>query len=310
VGGAITYAVSAFQEESTINAEELEAAQEKAKEVSEKYRGEILQNMSYITDAYTSSRSINGTNEQQRSEMAAYISSEWFKKRDKELWDQYSSEQISSEEYEAKFKNIGLEWQTTLEGIGENTLATAYKNLDKITENIGTKTYGSVEQAVEDIIKNDMNISESDPLFAAIKQGFLSAAYNGVGGGIDKIVTELEQRKTDNPDDAYAYIKAIDSIKSFTGNEASFMDQVGLLDNVDVFNGIMGEHGNDIREALKYGTSNAAVYTIDALEAYKAEKERILSEVEKITDWTTVDMEELTDKQKSWLKKFKTQQQQ
>ena len=134
IGGAITYAVSAFEEDAAISAEELEAAKEKAKEVSEKYRGEILQNMSYITDAYTSSRSINGTNEQQRSEMAAYIGSEWFKKRDQELWDQFSTGKIDAEEYERQFKNIGQEWQTTLEGIGENTLATAYKNLDKINK--------------------------------------------------------------------------------------------------------------------------------------------------------------------------------
>jgi DNA repair exonuclease SbcCD ATPase subunit len=64
----------------------------------------------------------------------------------------------------------------------------------------------------------------------------------------------------------------------------------------------MDSHGSGIQDALKYGTSNATVYTIDALEAYKAEKERILSEVEKITDWTTVDMEELTDKQKELVK--------
>ena len=302
LGGAIAYGVSALEEEATISAEELKAAQEKAKEVSEKYRGEILQNMSYITDAYTSSRSINGTNEQQRSEMAAYIGSEWFKKRDQELWNQFSTGQIDADEYEKQFKNIGQEWQTTLEGIGENTLATAYKNLDKITENIGTKTYDSVEQAIEDIIKNDMGISEDDPLFVAIKKGFLSAAYNGVGGGIDKIVAELEQRKANDSGNENAYDKAIKSIKGYTANQASFVDQVGLLDNVSVFNGVMSNFGDDIKSALSYSNENATLYTIDALERYKAQQEQILADTHNITDWTTVEMDKLTDEQKALVK--------
>jgi hypothetical protein len=41
-----------------------------------------------------------------------------------------------------------------------------------ITENIGDKTYDSVEEAIEQLIKNDMGISASDPLFNAVKAGF------------------------------------------------------------------------------------------------------------------------------------------
>ena len=300
----IEIAGSTAAENAAITEAEFEAAREKIKEIEEKYIGEILQNMSYITDSKTTSRTINGTTEQQRSEMAAYIGSEWLQTRKGEIDSQYYNKQISVEKYEELLRGLGNEWQVVLDDIGESGLAQAYKNLDVITENIGTKTYSSVEKAIEDIIKNNMGISADDPLFDAIKAGFLSAAYNGVGGGIDQIVKELEQRKTNNPDDEYAYSKAISAIKGYTANEASFVDQVGLLDNVDVFNSIMDSHGSGIQDALKYGTSNATVYTIDALEAYKAEKERILSDVEKITDWTTMDMEELTDEQKELVKEI------
>ena len=301
LGGALAIGATAA-ENHAISQEELNLAQEQATKIQEKYRNELLQYMSYITDANLSSRTIKGTSENQRSEMAAFVNSVWLDNREKELLTQLANKDISKKEYEEAYKNLGAEWEVALKDIGENALASGYVGLESITENIGDKTYDSVEEAIEKLIKNDMGISASDPLFKAVKDGFLSAAYNGVGGGIDQIVKELEQRQADNPDDSYAYSKAIRAVKGYTANEASFVDQVGLLDNVDVFNGVMDSHGSGIKDALKYGTSNATVYTIDALEAYKAEKEQILKDVEDITDWTTVDMEELTDEQKELVK--------
>ena len=301
LAGAVTVGATAA-ENNAISQEQLNIAQTKAAEIQEKYRGELLQNMAYITDANLSSRKIDGTTEQQRSEMAAFVNSVWYDNKEKELLGKLAREEISESEYEAAYKNLGNDWEAALNNIGENALAAGYNGLEKVIDNIGYKTYDSVEQAIEQVIKNDMGISENDPLFATIKEGFLSAAYNGVGGGIDKIVADLQKRKEKDPDNAAAYDKAITAVRGYTANQASFFDQVGLLDNVDVFNAVMGSSGDSIKGSLNYSTEDATLNTIDALETYKAQQEQILKDTHNIVDWTTVDMETLTEEQKKLVK--------
>lgn len=301
ISGLFTMGASAA-EKAAISQEQLNMAQEKAGEIQEKYRGELLQYMSYITDAKLSSRTIQGTSENQRSEMAAFVNSVWLGNKEQELLQKLANEEITAKEYEAAYKNLGEDWTKVLDGIGENALASGYKGLEEVIENIGYKTYDSVEQAIEKVIQNDMGISSSDPLFATIKEGFLAAAYNGVGGGIDQIVKDLEKRKSEDTGNTDAYDKAIQSVKGYTANQASFMDQVGLLDNVDVFNAVMGSSGDSIKNALAYSQSNATLGTIDALETYKAQQEQILKDTHNIVDWTTVDMETLTEEQKKLVK--------
>lgn len=300
--GTATAAGATAAESYAISQEQLNIAQNKAAEIQEKYRSELLQNMAYITDANLSSRKINGTTEQQRSEMAAFVNSVWYQNKEQELLGKLARKEISASEYETAYKNLGNDWEAALNDIGENALAAGYNGLEEVIENIGYKTYDTVEQAIEQVIKNDMGISENDPLFTTIKEGFLSAAYNGVGGGIDKIVADLQKRKEKDPNNAAAYDKAIAAVRGYTANQASFFDQVGLLDNVDVFNAVMGSSGDSIKGSLNYSTEDATLNTIDALETYKAQQEQILKDTHNIVDWTTVDMETLTEEQKKLVK--------
>lgn len=300
--GAATAGVATAAESYAVSQEQLNIAQSKAAEIQEKYRSELLQNMAYITDANLSSRKIDGTTEQQRSEMAAFVNSVWFQNKEKELLAKLANKEISTSEYETAYKNLGNDWEAALNDIGENALAAGYNGLEEVIDNIGYKTYDSVEQAIEQVIKNDMGISENDPLFTTIKDGFLSAAYNGVGGGIDKIVADLQKRKEQDPNNTAAYDKAISAVKGYTANQASFFDQVGLLDNVDLFNSVMGDSGFLIKSALSNSQTDATLTTIDALETYKAQQEQILKDTHNIVDWTTVDMETLTEEQKKLVK--------
>ena len=300
--GVAVYGVSEASKEAAVSAEELKKAQEKAAKIQDKYRNEVLQNMSYITDAELSDRNINGTTEQQRSEVAAFIGNKWLAVQERELLAKLATEEITKSEYEEQYKALGTEWEVALQSIGENALAAGYKGLEDIKTNIGDATYATVESAIEKVLKNDMGISETDPLFQSMKQGFMNAAYSGIGGGIDLIIADLEDRKTEDSANAAAYDTAIASLKSYTASEASFLNQTGLLDNVNMFNSVMSSSGGDIRQALSYSQSNAALHTIDALEGYKDQQEQLLKDTGLMVDWTEADMDSLTDAQKELVK--------
>lgn len=302
--GAAIAGTATGMEEAAISAEELQKAQDKATEIQKKYRAEVLQNMGYITDNYLTDRNINGTTETQRSEVAAFLGDKWLGAKEQELLArlQDPEDDFDGKDYEVEYRKLGQQWADILSGFTEGQMANAYTHLENVIEDIGSKSYTTVEEAIIKIIKNDMGISEDDELFQVMKQGFLSAAYNGIGGGIDKIVADLETRKANNPNDADAYTKAINAIKEYTAEQASFVSETGLLDNVDVFNSVMGDSGFLIKSALSNSQTDATLTTIDALETYKAQQEQILKDTHNIVDWTTVDMATLTDEQKKLVK--------
>lgn len=302
--GALIAGAATSMEEAAISAEELQKAQDKATEIQKKYRAEILQNMGYITDNYLTDRKINGTTETQRSEVAAFVGDKWLGAKEQELLARLADpdDDFDGDDYEVEYQKLGQQWADILSGFTEGQMANAYKHLENVIEDIGSKSYTTVEEAITKIIKNDMGISEDDELFQVMKQGFLSAAYNGIGGGIDKIVAELETRKAANPNNADAYTKAINAVKRYSANQASFVSEMGLLDNVDVFNSVMGDSGFLIKSALSNSQTDATLTTIDALETYKAQQEQILKDTHNIIDWTTVDMDTLTEEQKKLVK--------
>ena len=184
-------------------------------------------------------------------------------------------------------------------------LASAYKGLDSIAENIGDKTYGSVEKAIKKIITEDMGISEDDELFKTLQEAFMAAAYSGFSSGIYTVVKELENRKlTDlansGGDETSAeykeieamYDKAINNVKNkMTNNQVSFYDMIGLTDDVGLFNQVVDQYADTINEALSRSNEAAAVQSIAYLESVKTQAEK--------------KMEEITDKES---KEYKEQQ--
>lgn len=293
IGSTIAYGVNEYSEQVAISAEELRIAQNKAKKVYEDYNEELLKNMSYITQQKIKDRTVDGASQDARITVASYIGSQWLDEQTQKLFDQLATKEITEEEYEEKFANLGEEWSKVLDKIDDRTLASAYKSLDKIAEGIGDKTYASVESAIDKIIKDDMGISEDDELFKTIKEGFMKAAYSGFSSGIYAVVKDLEGRKAtdlkqangDENSEEYKrieamYNKAIDNVKNkMTNNQVSFYDVLGLTDDVGLFNQIVDQYADTINNALARSNEAAAIQAIAYLDSVKTQAEQKMAEI-------------------------------
>lgn len=315
VGSTIAYACNEAGEEAAISAEELRLASKKANEVYEEYNQELLQNMSYITNTKIKDRTINGASQNARSTVAAYIGEEWLEGKSNDLYNKLVNKEITEEEYEEKYAELGNEWEKVLDKINDNLLASAYNGLNDIAENIGDKTYASVESAIEDIITNDMGISKDDELFTTLKEAFMAAAYSGFESGIYAVVKDLETRKTtDLQNSGYSedsekykeieaeYNKAIDNVKNkMTNSQVSFYDMLGLTDDVGLFNSVLDQYGTEIGNGLTQSTEAGAVRAIAILDSFKTQAEQKLMEIatmQGVDSIEEIDYDALTNEQK------------
>ncbi len=268
-------------------------AQNKAKQVYEDYNEELLKNMSYITQQKIKDRTVNGANQDARITVASYVGNQWLDEQTQSLFEQLARKDITQEEYEEKFAELGNEWSKVLDKLDDHMLAAAYNGLDKIAENIGDKTYGSVEKAIDKIIKDDMGISEDDELFKTLKEAFMAAAYSGFSNGIYAVVKDLEARKAtdlanangdENSEDykriETMYEKAINNVKNkMTNNQVSFYDMLGITDDVGLFNQVVDQYADTINNALARSNEAAAIQSIAYLESVKTQAEQKMAEI-------------------------------
>ena len=262
----------------------------------------ILENMSIITNASISDSTVGGVSESNRTRVANYLGNRWINKQIEDLDTQLFNKEIDEEEYKEKVDNLGEEWQKVLSKINDDQLARASLGIDKIAEGIGDKTYASVEDAIEKVITDDMGISSSDPLFETIKQAFFDAAYRGIDSSIHATITDLETRRNAIKAEGGStteYDKAITAAKSMSSNELGVYSNLGVTDDVDLFNAMVTQYGERIRAALVGGTQNATAESIAILTQYR---DQAYAEMEKIfgtTNYLEIDYDSLTDEQKS-----------
>ena len=301
--GAVTWGVSELVESLGEDAERLELLNKVHEEVfSAENMQKILENMSLITNASISDSTVGGVSESNRTTMANYLGNSWINKQIAGLDQQLYNKEIDEDEYKEKVEALGEEWQKVLNKINDDQLARAYLGIDDVAEGIGDKTYSSVEEAIEKVITDDMGISSSDPLFETLKQAFFDAAYSGIDSSIHAAITDLETRRDAIKAEGGStteYDKAITAAKSMSSNELGVYTNLGVTDDVDLFNAMVTQYGERIRTALVGGTQNATAESIAILTQYR---DQAYAEMEKIfgtTNYLEIDYDSLTDEQKS-----------
>ena len=315
--GAAIFGTSAAVKQSGISAEELAISQKKAKEINDKYSAEMLQNMNYITDNSISNRTIDGASKDERHVLANYIGSEWLDKKRQQVYeDAFEDGKFDSKKYEEGYLKIGQDWEDVLDQANDRVLAKAVKKIDGLMDDIGDKSYNTVEEAIEKIIKNDMGISEDDPLFETLKTAFFKAAYSGTDLGLYQVIEDLKKRRDkvkeeygEESDKTKAYDTAISSAKKMTSNEVGFYDKSGILDNVGLFNMVISQYGDAIREGLSRSTEAASVRAIAYLNSVEEQANQKLEALAKEVGAKSIDeidYDKLTDKQKTTYDKWKT----
>lgn len=301
--GLVTWGVSELVEASGEAAERLELLNKVHEEVfSAENMQKILENMSIITNASISDSTVGGVSESNRTTMANYLGNSWINKQIAGLDQQLYNEEIDEDEYKEKVEALGEEWQKVLNQINDDQLARAYLGIDDVAEGIGDKTYSSVEEAIEKVITDDMGISSDDPLFDTLKDAFFDAAYSGIDSSIHAAISDLETRRDAikaEGGSTEAYDKAINSAKSMSSNELGVYSNLGITDDVDLFNSMVSQYGERIRTALVGGTQNATAESIAILTQYR---DQAYAEMEKIfgtSNYLEIDYDSLTEQQKS-----------
>ena len=277
---------------------------------------------SIMNNNFGSSGNVRGTTANQRAGVANYLSSTWLESSLKQLPSLYSD----PDELEEAFNNLATNWDAILQKIGDKGLAELTKSLDTVMMNIDGKSYKEVEEEMERVFKS-LNLDLTDDQIKLLKKGFMSAAYSGASAGIDLVIQDLESRKEtalkglDKDDQVYkntekSYNTAISNAKGMSTNELGFYDSVGLTDDVDLFNSIVANYGNKIKEALVYNTQTATIQSIAILREYKDQAEKELQVIidawnkanpnDTWSDFTDIDYDKLTDEQKiiydKWIK--------
>jgi hypothetical protein len=234
--------------------------------------------------------------------MANYLGNSWINKQIDDLDTQLFNEEIDEDEYKEKVEGLGEEWQKVLNQINDDQLARAYLGINDVAEGIGDKTYTSVEDAIEKVITDDMGISKDDPLFETLKDAFFDAAYSGIDSSIHAAINDLETRRdalkaegksTDN------YDKAINAAKNMSSNELGVYSNLGITNDVDLFNAMVTQYGSRIREALVGGTQNATAESIAILTQYRDQAYEKMEEIFGTTNYLEIDYDSLTDEQKA-----------
>ncbi len=271
--------------ENDLKAEERRLAeQDMQRIISDETGQKILQQMSLITNATISDRTVNGVSTAERQETASWLQQAWQEQELLRIRDKASEGgSWNGEVFEQEFAKMGSAWEEVLTRIGDEGLAAAAVGLDKIAVGLGDKTYAATEEAITTIINDDMGISTNDPLFKAIKNALLNAAYEGLGVGVHTIVQDLETRKetaASQGESTTKYDDAINLVKNnMTNTQAGFYDTVGLTDNIDMFLIVLEQYGTQINNALVKSTEAAAVQTIAVLGDMKTQAEQKMKEI-------------------------------
>ena len=296
--GIIIFGASSYMERLETAQEEYRIAVDKATEIQNKYSEEMLKNLSYITDVSVGNGTVRGVNRDNRFAIASRIGNAWLEDQQAELFQQLYNEDIDAEEYEKKYRNLGTEWQKVLNRLGDDGLAKIYSTLDKLAENVGDKTYSSLESAVKKLITSDLHISEKDELFESIKKALMKAVYNGYETSVDDIITQLNNRRNrekaeyieiEDEDERESaqnrvdkkYDKAVSLVKKMSGKEASFYEKTGVLDNISIFFEVINGASEKLREKLKESEDAATLELIGFLSAYRDRAEEQMSHWDK-----------------------------
>lgn len=308
--GGLLWAGSTVVEKNNISQEQLRIAVEKSSEIQEKYQADLLKNMSVITNNSVRPHTVEGTSEEERETMAAYMGQSWLNKKTGDLTDKLASKEIDEKEFERQYKKLGDDWEDFLDGLGEKGIAKVTKAVNKIAEDIGDKSYKSVEEAIEKIVTDDLGISKDDQLFNTIKESLIDAAYSGLGTSINDIVKDLEKRKgkaNQSKEVQDIYNTAITNTKNMSSNEAAFYDKIGITEDVSLYNMVVSQYGEQIMMALKKSTEEGVAESIVILEGYKNAAQQHLQGLAKevgVDSVDEIDYDKLTRKQKDTYDKW------
>lgn len=309
-GLVINWGSSALKELKLSNEEAKIAAQKAQSILSEETTQKILENLSLITNATVSKRTTNGVSASQKVNTATWLQDAWQEEYINQiLADNIKDNKLDEEGFTQALEGLGAKWEAILLRIGDKGLAAASKGLEKVSIGLGDKTYAATEEAIIKIINDDMGISSRDPLFNAIKNALLNAAYEGLGIGVHTIVKDLENRKATaaaNGEDTGNYDKAINLVKEgMTNTEAGFYDTVALTDNIDMMVVVLEQYGAQIENALVRSTEAASIQTIAVLGDLKNQAEQKMKQISDVSSeeyqyWETMAKDAADSIEQAW----------
>lgn len=282
--GAVGVTISSIGEEVAISSEELARAQQEATKIIDEKGSDLLLNLSYITSHRIGDGTVNGVSSEDRHELATRINNEWLNNRIAEIKaDSIVNGKFDTKKFEEAFDKLGQEWDDLIQNsLDDNSLANAFTALEDVTEDLGDKTYASVEEGIDKVIQDQLNIQPSDPLYKSIKEAFFQAAYEGMSNSTYAIVKELEERreKVAGQTEKDKYTQAINAVKNgMTNTEAGLYGSLGITDNVDIFNTVITQYGELIRDGLsksvEAATTNAIASLAKIRDAAQAEADAI-----------------------------------
>ena len=312
--GTATAITATKAENAAISQEEYNLAIEKAGKIQDEYGAKLLENMHYITSAKLKDNTVDGVSADDRNNLINYIGKHWLDSQTGNLLNKLMRKEIDEKEYEAQFKNLGNEWEEVLKTIDDIALATTYKHITKVSEDIGDKTYEEVEKSIDDIIIEQLKIDPiaQKDLYDSVKAGLMNSVYEGTISGIYEVIKDLEARKinalsiyakgsSEYKDTEKSYNTAIKNAKTLSANELDVYASLGITDDVGLFNAIVGRYGEVIKQALVHSTEQATVQAIVVLGKYREQAQTELmkiAEAQGVSSVDEIDYDKLTDKQK------------
>lgn len=298
----VAYGAATGMEQYAISQEEYNLAMEKARTVQDEYGAELLKNMHYITSANLKDNTVDGVALEDRNNMANYIGSQWLNDQTDALFRELVNGAITEKEYEERFKALGDDWERVLAQMDDAALARTYKHMTKVTEDIGEKTYEEVEKSIDELIIDELKIDPvaQQSLYNSVKKGLLNAAFEGTSSGIYEVIQDLEFRKatdlstikTDSKDYKQTesnYNKAISNAKQLSTKEVDLYSNLGIMEDVGLFNAIVEKYGQEIKNALVVSTEQATLQSIAVLGKYRDQAETELMKIAKTLNVSSID---------------------
>lgn len=295
--GLITAGISEGLKESEIKETARREALAKAQKIYDEYADDLATYMANVTKRYVTEGIINNTTGNDRAIAAGYMGRAWLKNRTSELYQQFENKELSDKEYEAAFQNLGTEWEEVIKKIGNSGLASLSKEITKISRDLGSKTFASVENSVEAAL-DQLNIQDAK-LFKMLKEGIMDAIYSGYDQSIYNVITDLRNRldqelkgvTNNNQRQAISnkYNTVINDARRLTNDQVNFYSQMGIFNDVDMYAQFMKEKQDEVNEALKNSTEEAALQVIAYYGQIQREAEAKMAQ---ITDTTSDEYQE------------------
>ena len=303
--GAIMALTSVVGKSNDIAEEERKLLHDQASKILLENMPDMQKQLQLVTQNTIKDRDIEGVSAGQRIQMAGYMGNAFFNTK----WDsilndadqKYESGKLSKKKYSEyvgkQIGQIGTEWSTILDQVGDRELATIYNKVEAIRPKAGSKSYKDIKDIIENLINNDLKINKNSEtgkaLYDLLVEAFMNASFTGVKGGVNNAIKDLEKQK-DTLLKSYAnkygkenggyqqqetyYDNLIKKAGQMNSKDLGFYNDMGLT-KLTIFGTTIDKYGEEIHAALEGETGDAVVKAINILNGYVNYAEDVLNNI-------------------------------